>query len=229
VSADPTAAGPTLESAFGDMQHFEFTVEEGQLFFLQARAGTRTPWAAVRIAADLVRAGVIASAEALRRLAPYDLDTIVRTTIRPRPADVLLARAMPAGIGVVSGRLAFDAGQARELAATGQVILARSEMRTEDIDGIHAAAGMLTTRGGRTSHAAVVARQLGKPCLVGCADLRADASTRACSIGSRLFREGDVVTLDAVTGCVHEGEIPAITERPADALAVIGNLRTQTN
>jgi pyruvate,orthophosphate dikinase len=88
---------------------------------------------------------------------------------------------------------------------------------------------MLTTRGGRTSHAAVVARQLGKPCLVGCADLRVDASARACSIGSRLFREGDVVTLDAVTGCVYEGESPAITERPADALAVIGNLRTQTN
>jgi pyruvate,orthophosphate dikinase len=153
VSADLTAAGPTLESAFGDMQDFEFTVEEGQLFFLQARAGTRTPWAAVRIAADLVRAGVIAPAEALRRLAPYDLDTIVRTTIRPRPAA----------------------------------------------------------------------------CLVGCSDLRVDASARACSIGSRLFREGDVVTLDAVTGCVYEGEISAITERPADALAVIDSLRTHTN
>ena len=221
VHAELRAVAPLLERAFGDMQDFEFTVDEGQLFFLQTRTGKRTPWAAVRIAADLIRAGVVDRHQALQRLAPYDLDTIVRTAIRPRAVDVPLARAVPAGIGVATGALVFEAARACDLAARGPVVLARADLSTDDIAGLHAAAGIVTTFGGRTSHAAVVARQLAKPCLVGCSALRVEAEARACSIGHRRFGEGDVVTLDAETGYIYPGEVPVVTERPVDALAVI--------
>jgi pyruvate,orthophosphate dikinase len=227
VYAELLAVAPVLERAFGDMQDFEFTVDDGQLFYLQTRAGKRTPWAAVRIAADLVCGGVIEPDQALRRLANYDLHTIVRRSLRPRSSDVPLARATSAGLGVATGRLAFDAARACELATRGPVVLARADLSTDDIAGLHAAAGLITTFGGRTSHAAVVARQLGKPCLVGCSDLRIEPDGRACSIGDRRLLEGDVVTLDAGAGDVYAGEVPVIVERPDEALAVIEGLRTQ--
>jgi pyruvate,orthophosphate dikinase len=159
VYAELLAVGPVLERAFGDMQDFEFTVDEGQLFYLQTRAGKRTPWAAVRIAADLLRQGVVDPQQVMARLSRYDLEAIVRPSIRPRASDVPLARAVPAGIGVATGSLAFDAARARALAARGPVILARADLSTDDIAGLHAAVGIITTFGGRTSHAAVVAGQ----------------------------------------------------------------------
>jgi pyruvate,orthophosphate dikinase len=219
--AELAAVRAMLEHEFGDMQDFEFTIDEGQLFFLQTRAGKRTPWAAVRIAADLVEAGVVDPATALQRLAPYDLSAIVRTIVQPRPGDAPLARAIPAGIGVATGGLAFDAARARQLAGRHPVVLARPELTTDDIGGLDAAAGIVTTFGGRTSHAAVVARQLGKACLVGCGDLLVHEAARACSIAGRCFREGDVVTLDGEGGLIYSGEIPVAHERPVDALALI--------
>ena len=227
VYAELLAVGPVLERAFGDMQDFEFTVDEGQLFYLQTRAGKRTPWAAVRIAADLLRQGVVDPQQVMARLSRYDLEAIVRPSIRPRASDVPLARAVPAGIGVATGSLAFDAALACALAARGPVILARADLSTDDIAGLHAAAGIITTLGGRTSHAAVVARQLGKACLVGCSELSVDPDARACSIGGRRLHEGDVVTLDADAGAVYEGEVPVAIERPDDALAAIAALRAQ--
>ena len=227
VYAELLAVGPVLERAFGDMQDFEFTVDEGQLFYLQTRAGKRTPWAAVRIAADLVGGGVVGPQQVLERLAAYDLDTIVRTSIRPRTSDIPLARAIPASIGVATGGLAFDAARACELAARGPVVLARADLSTDDIAGLHAAAGLITTFGGRTSHAAVVARQLRKACLVGCSQLSVDAEARACAIGERRFREGDVITLDGDAGAVYAGEVPVVVDRPVDALAVIEGLRAR--
>jgi pyruvate,orthophosphate dikinase len=227
VYAELLAAAPLLERAFGDMQDFEFTVDEGQLFYLQARAGKRTPWAALRIAADLARGGLVEPQQVLQRLSGYDLDAIVRTTIRPRASDAPLARAISAGIGVATGGLAFDAARACELAARGPVVLARADLSTDDLAGLRAAAGIVTTFGGRTSHAAVVARQLGKVCLVGCSELTVDADARTCSIGDRRLREGAIVTLDADAGYLYAGEVPMIVERPVEALAVIDALRAQ--
>ena len=226
VYAELLAVRPVLERAFGDMQDFEFTVDAGQLFYLQTRAGKRTPWAAVRIAADLVRDGVVGPQQVLERLAGYDLDAIVRTSVQPRASDAPLAHAISAGIGVATGGLVFDAGRACELAARAPVVLARADLTTDDIAGLQAAAGIITTFGGRTSHAAVVARHLGKPCLVGCSELRVEAQARACSIGDRRRHEGDVVTIDADGGHLYDGEVPVVTERPTDALAVIDRLRT---
>jgi pyruvate,orthophosphate dikinase len=219
------AVRPVLEREFGDMQDFEFTVEEGRLFFLQSRTGQRTPWAAVRIAADLIRQGVVSPAQALQRLARYDLDAVVRTRARPRAGVTPLARAIPAGIGVATGGLAFDAARARELSSHRPVVLARPELSPDDIGGLDAAVGIVTTCGGRTSHAAVVARQLGKACLVGCTELAVDPAARTCSIGGRAFREGEVVTLDGETGFIYDGEVPVISERPSDALEIIAGAR----
>jgi pyruvate,orthophosphate dikinase len=227
VWAQLTAAAAMLERDFGDMQDFEFTVDEGQLFFLQTRSGKRTPWAALRIAADLVREGAIQPQAALRRLAEYDLEAIARVVVQPRADDRPIARAIAAGVGVAAGAIVFSAARAEQRAANGPVILVRDELTTDDIAGIAAAAGVLTTFGGRTSHAAVVARQLGKVCLVGCADLRVDPASAACRIGTRRFHEGDVLTLDGESGLVYAGALPVITERPVDELALVTQWRDE--
>jgi pyruvate,orthophosphate dikinase len=196
-----------LEQEFLDMQDFEFTVDEGQLFFLQTRSGKRTPWAALRIAVDLVREGVVDRSTALRRLEPYDLDNVVRVAVRPGPDDLPVGQAVPAGIGAATGEVVFDAKRAQERGAERDVVLVRSELDTDDIAGLSAAVGILTTFGGRTSHAAVVARHLGKTCLVACGDLRVEDAARVCSIGDRLFREGDLITIDGETGLVYAGRV----------------------
>jgi pyruvate,orthophosphate dikinase len=219
-------AKPALEAEFSDMQDFEFTIQEGELFFLQSRSGKRTPWAALHIAADLVRSHLVSPAEALRRLAPYDVDSIQRMRLAPDSHPDVIASAIPAGIGVASGAIVFDCGRAQSLAATQPVVLVRPDLTTDDVAGLAAATGILTTHGGRTSHAAVVARHLGKVCLAGCASLRIDDVRRRCSFDTRSFAEGDVITLDGETGLVYAGAVPAVAERPEAALQEVRRWRT---
>jgi pyruvate,orthophosphate dikinase len=213
---------PVLEKEFRDMQDFEFTVENGKLYFLQSRGGKRTPWAALRIAVDMVREGQMTPAEALTHLRTYDIERIERTRLDQARAAEPLATAVSASIGVAAGVLAFDSKRAAELSAAGQhVILARPEIATTDIEGIASADGILTTAGGRTSHAAVVARQLGKVCLVGCSELALDANGHGCSLAGRHLAEGEPITLDGDTGRVYQGNLAVSHERPDQELAEI--------
>ena len=210
-----------LEALFGDAQDFEFTVQDGVLYLLQTRSAKRTPWAAVQIALDLVRDAILTSNEALERLNEIDLSTVVRTRL-DRGESKPLAQAIVASIGVAVGPLALDSAAAERFNAEGRPpILVRRETTTADIVGMAKAAGVLTALGGRTSHAAVVARQLGRVCLVGCAELEIDLTRRTCSIGSNTLNEGDWITLDGNEGGVYAGCLEVITERPAAALATI--------
>ncbi len=214
-----------LEAMFGDVQDFEFTVQDEQLFLLQTRRAKRTPWAALKIAIDLVAEGLIQPKEALHRLEGIDLNTIARNHLL-LPQTAPLARATVAGIGVVAGRIALDLDSAQRFAGAGDpTILVRRETTTADILGMANAAGILTALGGRTSHAAVVARQLGKICLVGCSDLLIDPSARTCRIGPRDFTEGDWVTLDGDQGAVYAGRLEVVVERPAAAFANVTRWR----
>jgi len=204
----------SLEALFGDAQEFEFTVQEGRLFLLQSRAAKRTPWAALRIAVEQVAGGITSPALALGRLDGLDLERIERRRLDVTGAEAL-ARAQPASIGTVAGAIALDPKACERLAAKGRAaILVRAEASTDDIAGIALAAGLLTARGGRTSHAAVVARQLGKVCLVGCAVLRIDLATRSIRLGSRTLHEGETICLDAEEGRVFSGDPQTVVERP---------------
>ena len=214
-----------LEALFGDMQDFEFTVQSGELFLLQTRRAKRTDWAALAIAVDLVEEGMLKPADALSRLAGIDVDNVVRTCF-PAPLPEPLAIAQVAGIGVASGVIALDPDAVKQLAKTGvDVILVRRETVTTDIEGMALAAGILTATGGRTSHAAVVARQLGKVCLVACPDLDIDLQHRRCRIGTAVLNEGDFLSLDGNTGAVYPGHFSPIGERPDHALAVVAAWR----
>jgi pyruvate, orthophosphate dikinase len=218
-----------IETLFGDAQDFEFTLQHGVLYLLQARSAQRTPWAALRIAVDLVEAGLIRPAEALQRLARIDLDAVVRTRIAPGPRGERLqrlARAHVAGMGVASGPVALDSQTAQRMQAAGTpAILVRKETSTADIEGMAGAAGILTAKGGRTSHAAVVARQLGKVCLVACAELEIDLDRRHCRIGGQTVREGEVVSLDGNGGGIYRGKINVVSEKPERELAAIAAWR----
>ncbi|HMD49161.1 MAG TPA: PEP/pyruvate-binding domain-containing protein, partial [Bryobacteraceae bacterium] len=218
-------AGRALEALFHDAQDFEFTLESGTLYLLQSRAAKRTPWAALRIAVDQVDEGLISPCEALSRLEVLDLDAIVRTRLSGSAAEPL-ARAQVASIGVASGAIALDSETAIRMSAAGTpVILVRRDTETSDIDGMIRARGILTRTGGRTSHAAVVARQLGKVCLVACPGLEIDLSARSCRIGERTMREGDFISLDGNDGGIYEGQIEVIAERPERELAWITSWR----
>ncbi|HZP47355.1 MAG TPA: PEP/pyruvate-binding domain-containing protein [Vicinamibacterales bacterium] len=219
--AQLTHAAARLEREFGDMQDVEFTIEEGVLFFLQCRSGKRTPWAALQIAVDLVQEGVIDAETARARLERVDLEAIRRVTLRPDAGTEPIGRATAASVGVASGAVVFDADRASALGARTPVVLVRDEMSTDDLRGLAASVGVLTASGGRTSHAAVVARQLGRVCLVGCGDLHIDQQGATCTIGPRRLCEGDVVTLDGEAGAVYAGKLPVVTERPAAALAIV--------
>jgi pyruvate, orthophosphate dikinase len=216
-----------LEREFRDMQDLEFTVEDGRLHFLQVRAGHRTPWATVQIAVDLVDAGILDAATALERVAPYDIGALGRTRLRPEASVEQIAAGVPASPGIATGVMVLDADRARQRAHEGAVILVRHELATDDLTGLATAAGTASAVGGRTSHAAVLARQLGKVCIVGCSDLHIDESSRTCVIGSRTVREGDTITIDGESGCIYAGEVPTITERPSDAIARIQTWRAE--
>jgi pyruvate, orthophosphate dikinase len=213
------AARARLEAVFRDMQDFEFTVQDGEFFLLQTRAAKRTSWAALQAAVDMVREGLVTSAEALRLLSGFDLDKIGRTRFAAPPP---LAAGVAAGLGVANGTIALTAEAVDRFTRAGQTaILVRPDTVTDDIAALDAAAGLLTQAGSRTSHAAVVARQLGKVCLVGCRELSIDAATHQCWIGPQQFAEGDTISLDGNAGAIYAGTLPVIRERPEEALAIV--------
>jgi pyruvate,orthophosphate dikinase len=210
-----------LETLFHDAQDFEFTVQDGKLFLLQTRRAQRTPLAALRMAVEMVEQGLITPEQALHRLDGVDLALLGRTCFAA-PLPEPLAQAVVAGAGVASGPVALDeAGSARFAASGAPAILVRPETLTADIAGLANAAGLLTAAGSRTAHAAVVARQLGKVCLVGCAGLEIDLARRQCRIGGVVFSEGDAISLDGNTGAIYPGALPVLTERPERELAVV--------
>ncbi len=215
--------GRRLEEHFCDMQDIEFTVQEGKLFLLQSRAGKRAPFAALRIAVDLQKEGIITRQAAARLLEGIDLDGIeVRTLAAPvEPAG----RGIPASGGLVTGTIAFTPERAVSDATAGPVILVRETASPDDIAGIDHAAGLLTARGARTSHAAVVARQLGKVCVVNCPDLAIDAPRHRCTIRSMVLREGEVISLDGNTGAIYKGPVMVRSCRPDDLIAVAASWR----
>jgi pyruvate,orthophosphate dikinase len=211
-----------LEALFRDAQDFEFTVQEGRLYLLQARDAKRTPWAALRIACDLVREELIDERTALAGLAEYDLNTIRVIRLAPAVGARALGAGVPASPGVAVGPLALSPEAAVALAAQGQApILVRADISPDDLAGLAASAGVLTARGGRTSHAAVVARQLDKVCVVGCRQLEIDQARRACRLGGQRLTEGDWLSLDGHTGQVYAGRLDVITERPEEYLGEV--------
>lgn len=215
-----------LEGEFRDVQDFEFTVQDGELFLLQTRSAKRTPWAALQIAVDLVEEGLIDPATALERLAGIDLDALCRVRLSSDPADEVLAAGTPASIGVAVGEVALDSERAQASAAAGRpAILVRDDIATDDLAGMAAAAGVLTARGGRTSHAAVVARQLGKVCVVGCEPMAIDLERRRCRIGRLELGEGDLLSLDGDRGRVFAGRLAVERERPREALECVARWR----
>ncbi len=213
--------GHTLEALFHDAQDFEFTLQSGHLYLLQARSARRTSWAALRIAVDQVDEGLISPEEALSRLASIPLDLVVKTRLAVANSEPL-ARAQVAGIGIAVGVVALDSATAGHMADGGTpVILVRREMETADINGMMSAAGILTATGGRTCHASVVARQLNKVCLVACPGLEIDLNRRSCRIGGMTIQEGQFLSLDGNDGGVYAGRLDVVTERPDRELARI--------
>jgi pyruvate,orthophosphate dikinase len=218
-----------LEAEFGDLQEFEFTVQNGQLFMLQTRNGKRTPLAALRIAVEMVEEGALEPAAALERLDGYKLEAIQTESIRAKDGQAPLARAVSAGVGVAVGEIALESETARRRAAAGKsVILVREDTSTEDVTGIASAAGILTARGGRTAHAAVVARQMGKVCLVGCRELAVDPGKKSCSIGGKVLREGQVISLDGAGGGVYSGAVEIVRAKPERYLAAVESWRAKS-
>jgi pyruvate,orthophosphate dikinase len=208
-----------LEREFGDAQELEFTVQDGRLFVLQTRAAKRTSLAALRIAVERLDAGSLAPKDAARLLAGIDVESIEVVSIAGSAGEAPLARGIAASVGVASGRIAMDPARALDMAGDGRpVVLVRDDIATSDIAAIQAAAGILTARGGRTAHAAVIARQLGKACIVGCGELSIDPGERRCSLAGQVLREGDVVCLDANTGAIYPGEMRIRREHPTQLL-----------
>ncbi|WBY15707.1 pyruvate, phosphate dikinase [Erythrobacteraceae bacterium WH01K] len=200
-----------LEQHYKDMQDIEFTVERGKLFLLQTRNGKRTAKAALKMAVDMVGEGLIDERTAILRVDPMALDQLLHPTLDPdAPRDVMTA-GLPASPGAASGKIALDADTAEQWAGRGEkVILVRVETSPEDIHGMHAAQGILTARGGMTSHAAVVARGMGRPCVSGASTVSIDREARTLRIGNRGLAEGDVVTIDGGNGQVMAGEVATI-------------------
>src|SRR5436305_5806628 len=193
------------------MQDIELTVERGKLWMLQTRTGKRTAQAALKIAVSLVEEGRISRENAINRIEPASLDQLLHPMLDPAAKVTVLARGLPASPGAASGKVVFSADEAESAAARGEaVILVRIETSPEDIHGIHAARGVLTARGGMTSHAAVVARGMGRPCISGAGDLRIDAQARTMTVRGVKVADGDLITLDGGTGEVMLGEVPTI-------------------
>jgi pyruvate,orthophosphate dikinase len=213
-----------LERHYRDMQDVEFTIQHDKLFMLQTRAGKRTGPAAVRTAVEMVKEGLIDQHEALGRVEPAQLAQLLAPEFdaeakkKAVAGGSLLAHGLPAGPGAASGRIALTAEKAATMAASGPVLLVRAETSPEDIVGMHAAAGILTSRGGMTSHAAVVARGLGKPCIVGAGDLDVQEEEGVVRVGDKTFREGDELSIDGTAGEVIAGALPT---RPSEVLRVL--------
>ncbi len=209
--AELAAVFDLLEKHYRDMQDIEFTVERGKLWMLQTRSGKRTAKAALKMAVEMVGEGLIDEATAVRRIDPMALDQLLHPTLDPDAPRDVLGSGLPASPGAASGAIVLDADTAQARAEKGEsVILVRVETSPEDIHGMHAAKGVLTARGGMTSHAAVVARGMGRPCVSGASVLSIDLPSRTLKIGKRELKEGDVITLDGSTGEIMAGEVKTI-------------------
>ncbi|MCZ8323816.1 MAG: pyruvate, phosphate dikinase [Sphingomonadaceae bacterium] len=209
--AELAAVFELLEKHYREMQDIEFTVERGKLWMLQTRTGKRTAKAALKMAVDMVAEGLIDEATAIRRVDPMALDQLLHPTLDPEAPREVLTTGLPASPGAASGAIVLDADTAEKRAERGEaVILVRVETSPEDIHGMHAAKGILTARGGMTSHAAVVARGMGRPCVSGASGVSIDLATRTLRIGSRELKEGDLITLDGANGQVMAGLVPTI-------------------
>ena len=206
-----TAIGETLETHYRDMQDVEFTIQDRRLYMLQTRNGKRTGAAAVRTAVEMVNEGLIDKATALTRIPPDDLEQLLHPMIDPDVQVDPIAKGLPASPGAAVGKVVFTADRAEELVAAGEkVILVRTETSPEDIGGMHAAEGILTARGGMTSHAAVVARGMGKCCVAGCSDITVNEAAKEFQAGELRLTEGDHITLNGSTGEVIEGAVKLI-------------------
>jgi pyruvate,orthophosphate dikinase len=200
-----------LERHYRDMQDIEFTVQQGKLWMLQTRSGKRTAKAALKLAVDMAAEGLIDEREAVLRVDPMALDQLLHPTLDPEAPRDVLAKGLPASPGAASGKIVLDADTAESWAGRGdKVLLVRVETSPEDIHGMHAAQGILTARGGMTSHAAVVARGMGRPCVSGAAAVSIDLSARTLRIGTRELSEGDTLTIDGATGEIMAGEVRTI-------------------
>jgi pyruvate,orthophosphate dikinase len=209
--AELTRIYTLLEKHYRDMQDMEFTVEQGKLWMLQTRNGKRTAKASLRIAVELASEGLISKTDAITRIDPASLDQLLHPTIDPVATRDVIATGLPASPGAAAGEIVFSSDEAAKLQADGRkVILVRVETSPEDIHGMHAAEGILTTRGGMTSHAAVVARGMGKPCVSGCGTVRVDYGRGLMTVGNRTFKTGDVITIDGSMGQVLAGRMPMI-------------------
>ena len=211
VFGELTRAYKVLEAHYRDMQDVEFTVQKGRLWMLQTRTGKRTAAAALKIAVDLVGEGVINEEEALSRIDPASLDQLLHPTLDAEAPREVLARGLPASPGAASGQAVFHADEAEAMAAKGEaVILIRVETSPEDIHGMHAAQAILTSRGGMTSHAAVVARGMGRPCVAGAGTIRVDYGENAFFIGTKKVGRGEIITIDGSTGEIMLGQVPTV-------------------
>jgi pyruvate,orthophosphate dikinase len=200
-----------LEAHYKDMQDIEFTIEKEKLYLLQTRTGKRTTSAAIKIAVDMVDEGVISKEEAILRIEPGQLDQLLHPSIDPNAQLNVIAKGLPASPGAASGLVIFDADEAEVLGKEGKdVLLVRTETTPDDIHGIVAAKGVLTSRGGMTSHAAVVARGMGKPCICGCEELKIDYANQQVLIGNLVVKKGEILSIDGSTGQVILGKVPLV-------------------
>ena len=211
-----------LERHYGDMQDLEFTVQQNKLYMLQTRSGKRTAEAALNIAVQMAEEKLIKESEALDRIAPESLDQLLHPTLDPDAKRELIARGLPASPGAASGMIVLTADEAEKRANQGdKVILVRVETSPEDIHGMHAAAGILTARGGMTSHAAVVARGMGRPCVSGASDVRIDFDAGIVYLGEQQLQAGDVITIDGSAGEVYSGQVAMVQPNLSGAFETV--------
>ena len=211
-----------LERHYGDMQDLEFTVQQNKLYMLQTRSGKRTAEAALNIAVQMAEEKLITESEALDRIAPESLDQLLHPTLDPDATRELIARGLPASPGAASGMIVLTADEAEKRANQGdKVILVRVETSPEDIHGMHAAAGILTARGGMTSHAAVVARGMGRPCVSGASDVRIDFDAGIVYLGEQQLQAGDVITIDGSAGEVYSGQVAMVQPNLSGAFETV--------
>ncbi|HNE47075.1 MAG TPA: pyruvate, phosphate dikinase, partial [Chitinophagales bacterium] len=210
-----------LESHYREVQDFEYTIEKGVLYCLQTRNGKMNTTAMVRTSVEMAREGIISRSEALMRIKPAMLEQLLHPRLDSLQKHEPLAQGLPASPGAASGHVVFDADRAEMLGRGGEkVILVREETKPEDIHGFFASQGILTSRGGKTSHAAVVARGMGKPCVAGAEGIKVDVKMRQATIGEKVLHEGDYITIDGGTGFVYKGEIPTVEPTFSDELKI---------
>ena len=211
-----------LESHYGEVQDFEFTIEKGRLYCLQTRNGKMNARAMVRTSVEMFREGLISKERALLRIEPGMLEQLLVPQLAPSFRGKSLAQGLPASPGAASGKIVFDADTAEARGRTGErIILVREETKPEDIHGFFQAQGILTSRGGKTSHAAVVARGMGKPCVSGCEQITIDVIARRAVIGEATLHEGDVITIDGGSGHVYAGEVPTVEAQVSDEMTTL--------